>query len=160
MRIINELAARTVVFAAFLFSSVLRHAREKGNMSNNKQTYKEKQELKKNAMLASGLVSERMPGVSSIVFRMTYYQKTAGPILMTRTVNFVPSDYACFRMECMREECTGGGFDLTPVVNGLVKNRKKSVKGHICCNGKSETLRHGHASISYEVSVEYSKAAK
>ena len=76
-------------------------------------------------MLASGLVSERLPGVTSIVFRMTYYHKTAGPVLMQRTINFVPSDYACFHMDCMREECTNGGFDLAPVVTSLVKNRKK-----------------------------------
>ncbi len=111
-------------------------------------------------MLASGLVSERMPEVSSIVFHMTYYQRTAGPVLMKRTVNFLPSDYACFHMECMREECTNGGFDLTSVVAGLVKNHKKSVKGNIFCHGKSETLRFGHASIAYEVSVEYNKAVK
>lgn len=125
-----------------------------------KQNYKEKQEMKRNAMLASGLVSERMPGVSSIVFRMTYYQRAAGPVLMKRIVNFAPSDYACFHMDCMREECTNGGFDLTPVVKGLVKSKKKTVKGNILCRGKSSTLRHGHASISYEVDVEYDKASR
>ena len=125
-----------------------------------KQNYKEKLELKRDAMLAAGLVAERLPGVSNIVFQMTYYQRTAGPVLMKRTMNFFPTDYACFRMECMREECTNGGFDLTQVVAGLVKNRKKSVKGSIVCRGKSETLNHGHASISYEVSIEYTKQAK
>ncbi len=128
-------------------------------MSSN-QSYKEKLETKKNAMIASGRVCERLPDVSSIVFRMTYYQRTAGPVLMTRTVNFVPTDYACFHMDCTREECTNGGFDLTPVVTGLVKSRKKSVKGNISCRGKSDTLRFGHASIAYEVSIEYNKRTK
>jgi hypothetical protein len=63
-------------------------------------------------------------------------------------------------MDCMREECTNGGFDLTSVVAGLVKDHKKSVKGKIVCNGKSETLRFGHASISYEVSIQYNKQVK
>src|SRR5208337_1520922 len=94
------------------------------------QNYKEKLEIKKNAILASGRVCERLPDVSSIVFRMTYYQRTAGPVLMTRTVNFVPTDYACFHLDCTREECTNGGFDLAPVVANLVKSRKKSVKGN------------------------------
>ncbi len=111
-------------------------------------------------MLASGLVADRMPEVSSIVFRMTYYQRTAGPVLMKRTVNFLPCDYACFHMDCMREECVNGGFDLTPVVTGLVKNHKKSTRGNIYCRGKSETLRFGHASIAYEVSIEYNKLGK
>jgi len=125
-----------------------------------RQNYLEKMELKKNAMHAAGLVSERLPGVSSIVFRMTYYQKTADPVLMKRTVNFFPTDYACFRMDCVREECVNGGFDLTPVVASLVKDHKKSVKGKIVCCGKSENLRFGHASISYEVSIHYSKQVK
>ena len=125
-----------------------------------KQNYKEKLELKRNTMLAAGLVSERFPAVSNIIFRMTYYQRTADPILMKRTISFSPTNYACFHLECMREECTDGGFDLTPVVAGLVKNNKKSVSGKIVCNGKSDDLRHGHASIAYEVSVQYNKPAK
>ena len=125
-----------------------------------KQNYKEKLELKRNAMLAAGLVSERFPAVSNIMFRMTYYQKTADPVLMTRTISFTPSNYACFHLECMREECTDGGFDLAPVVAGLVKHKRKSVSGKIVCSGKNEDLRQGHASIAYEVSVQYNKQAK
>jgi len=126
----------------------------------HKQSYMEKLELKRNNMVAAGLISERYPEVLSIVFRMTYYQKTSDPVLMKRTVNFVPTDYACFRMDCMREECTHGGFELTPVVDGLIKNLKRSVKGKIVCNGKSETLRIGHASIAYEVTIQYNKQTK
>jgi len=125
-----------------------------------KQSYREQLEVKKNVMLAAGLVSERFPDVSSIVLQMTYYQKTADPILMKRTVSFYPTNYACFRMDCMREECTNGGFDLAPVVANLVKTRKKVVSGKIVCNGKSDSLRTGHASIAYEVNIQYSKQAK
>lgn len=120
----------------------------------------EKMELKKSVMLAAGLVSDRFPGVTSIVLHMTYYQKTSDPVLMKRTVNFFPSHYACFHMECMREECTNGGFDLTPVVASLVKNQKKAIVGKLVCNGKSDSLRLGHASIAYEVSIQYAKQGK
>jgi len=132
----------------------------KKGIVTNKQNYMEKQELKKTAMLAAGLVSDRMPTVSSIILRMTYLQRTSDPVLMKRTVHFLPSDYACFRMDCVRDECSNGGFDLTSVVNGLVKSRKKSVAGKIVCNGKSDSLRLGHASIAYEVNVEYHKQKK
>jgi hypothetical protein len=125
-----------------------------------RQNYKEKLELTRLSMLAVGLVSERFPGVSSIVFHMTYYQSTLDPVLMKRTLSFLPANYACFHMDCMREECTNGGFDLAPVVAGLVKDRKKSVKGNIFCKGKNETLRLGHARIAYEVSIQYSKQVK
>jgi hypothetical protein len=126
----------------------------------NKQRYEERMELKKNAMLAAGLVSERYPEVSSIVFHMTYFQKTSDPVLMKRTVNFVRNNYASFHMECMREECTNGGFNLAPVVAALVKNRKKTVKGKLVCCGKNRALGHGHASIAYEVSIQYNKQPK
>jgi hypothetical protein len=125
-----------------------------------RQNYREKLELTRLSMLAIGLVSERFPGVSSIVFQMTYYQSTLDPVLMKRTLSFLPANYACFHMDCMREECTNGGFDLAPVVAGLVKDRKKSVKGNIFCKGKNETLRLGHARIAYEVSIQYSKQVK
>jgi hypothetical protein len=125
-----------------------------------KQNHRELLEQKKNAMAAAGLVAERFPDVSSIVLQMTYYQKTADPILMKRTVSFYPTTYACFHMDCMREECVNGGFDLAPVVAGLVKKRKKAVSGKIVCNGKNDGLRAGHASIAYEVSIQYSKRAR
>lgn len=117
-------------------------------------------EQKRIGLVAAGLVSERYPGVANIELRMTYYQKTVDPILMKRTVSFSPATYACFRMDCMRDECSNGGFDLTPVIAGLVKNRKTSVKGNIACQGKTENLGHNHASIAYEVSVEYCKTKK
>jgi len=125
-----------------------------------KQSYKDKMEQKRIVLVANGLVSERYPGVSNIELRMTYYQRTVDPILMKRTVSFTPTTYACFRMDCMRDECSNGGFDLTPVIASLVKNRKTSVKGNIACQGKTENLGHNHASIAYEVSVEYSKIKK
>ncbi len=123
----------------------------------NRQNQKERLEMKRNAILASGLVSDRLPGVASIVFHMSYHQKTSDPAIMTRMVNFVPTDYACFHMDCLREECTNGGFDLAPVVAGLVKQRKTSGKGNLYCRGKNKSLRFGHASIAYEIKIQYRK---
>jgi len=125
-----------------------------------KQSYREQLEVKKNILLAAGLVSERFPGVAGIELRMTYYQKTADPVLMTRKVCFSPANYAFFHLDCMREECSDGGFDLAPMVASLVKNRKSSVKGNINCHGKTESLGHGHASIAYEIAIQYRKESK
>ena len=125
-----------------------------------KQNYQQKLESKRIALLASGLVSERWPGVSNIVLRMTYYQQRAGQVLMERTMNFTPADYACFHLTCTRDECTNGGFDLTPVVTRLFQERKKTEKGNIVCNGKNETLRRGHSRIAYEICIQYQKAGK
>ena len=120
-----------------------------------RQSYKEKLELEKAAMVATGLVSERYAGVSGIEFHMTYYQRGLQPVLMERTLSFLPTNYAGFHMKCMHEGCTDGGYDLTPVVAGLAKSRKKSVKGKLFCHGTNDTL--GHASIAYEVNIQYNK---
>lgn len=63
-------------------------------------------------------------------------------------------------MECMRDECTNGGFDLTSVVSALVKSRKKTVKGKISCCGKNENLAAGHASIAYEITIQSDNAKR
>ncbi len=119
--------------------------------------FREKQEMKKNARIAAGLVSERMPEVANIVLEMTY---SAGPVNMKRTVNYLPNDYACFHMDCMRDECHNGGFDLAPVVKDLVKKHKRTTRGNLYCHGKSDNLRVGHANLSYEINVAYSKRSR
>ena len=123
-----------------------------------RQSYKEKLALEKAAQLADGLVSERYSGISSIDFHMTYYQRGLSPVLMERTLSFLPANYCSFHMKCVQEGCTGGGYDLAPVVAGLAKSRKKSATGKIFCHGTNDTV--GHGSIAYEVNIQYNKQAK
>jgi len=115
-------------------------------------------EQSKQRKLEAGLISERFPGVSDIVVRMTYYHRGANPVLMVRTVNFWPSQHAYFNMDCMIKGCLDGGFDLTSVIKRMVKNHKKAEKGKLICNGKSDTLAPDHASIAYEITIRYGKA--
>jgi len=117
-------------------------------------TYKEMLEKEKAALAASGLVSKRYAGISNIEFRMTYYWRGPDPVLMTRTLNFGPSDSAGFHLKCMQEGCVNGGYNLAPVVAAMVKGRKKSVSEKLFCHGTNDTL--DHASIAYEVSIRYS----
>ena len=131
----------------------------KGNMTH-RQNHLERQELIRKKKFDAGLVSDRFPEVSEIVLRMTYYQRGSRPVLMVRTMSFLPTDYAYFHMDCVREECTNGGFDLAPVVTGLIKDHKKKVTGKISCTGKNETLAPRHASIAYEVSIQSNRQAK
>ncbi len=125
-----------------------------------KQNNLERQEALKKKKLAAGLVAECYPDVSNIVLRMTYYQRGSTAALMVRTLNFLPNDYAYFHLDCMREGCTNGGYDLTPVVAGMVKGRKRTSKGKISCCGKNTELHPGHASIAYEVSIQNGRHAK
>jgi hypothetical protein len=128
-----------------------------GNM-HYRQSYRQKQEMDRTALVALGLVSDRYAGVSNIEFRMIYYQRSLDVVLMKRTLNFSSADYAGFHMKCLEDGCTGGGFDLAPVVAGLAKSHKKTTKGKVYCHGRNHTF--GHASITYEVNIQYQKQVK
>lgn len=122
---------------------------------NYKPSFREKQEQKKLSMLAAGLISDRYPGVSSIACQLTYYQRTVNPVLMERTISFSPSSYAVLHMSCLRDGCVKGGFDLAPIINGLIKNRKTSGSGRIACESSSHSLGPDHAVLAYRVNIEY-----
>lgn len=116
-------------------------------------------ESKKQNNLTAGLVSERFPNVSGIQIQMTYYQNGANPVLMERTLNIFPTSYAYFKMDCMIKGCEGGGFDLTPAVADMVKNRKKVKKGALVCYGKTDVPSPDHARIEYKIVMQYNKAS-
>jgi len=126
----------------------------------NRHNYALKMELKKQNNVAAGLISDRFPAVSGMVIHMTYYRKAANPVLMVRTVNIFPTSYAYFKMDCMIKGCDGGGFDLTAVVDDMVKTHKKVSKGALVCCGNVDALASEHASIEYETVIEYKKVSK
>lgn len=121
----------------------------------HRQNYLTKIEQKKEDKIAAGLVSEHYPQVSGMVIHMTYYQKASNPVLMLRTVNFFPTSYAYFHMACMIKGCVDGGFDLTSIVDNLIRNHKRSAKGKMVCSGEGDSLSPDHAHISYEIRIHY-----
>lgn len=121
-----------------------------------RQTYKEKQDIRNAELAAAGLIEERYPEISNIVFYMIYYERGIDRVLMKRTLSFTPADHAGFHLRCMHEGCENGGYDLAPVIAGMTKVRKKSTSGKIYCHGTSHTV--GHASMAYEVKIQYCKA--
>jgi hypothetical protein len=125
-----------------------------------KQDYFEKKELNKQKKLDAGLVSNLSPNVLSIAVLITYYKKLSNSVLMVRTVNFFPTSYAYFYMECIMKECVNGGFELTQVITNLIKKHKNSGMGKMVCNGKNDGLAPGHTSIDYEISIKYKKGVK
>jgi hypothetical protein len=126
----------------------------------NKQDYLVRKEANKQKKLSAGVISKRYPKVSGIVLHMQYYQKASDKVYMVRTVNFTPSSYAYFKMDCLTKDCLNGGFELTPVIKDLIKKQKKSGKGSLVCKGKNESRVKGHVSISYEISIEYSRRTR
>jgi hypothetical protein len=125
----------------------------------NRHKYAAKMDLKRQNRLTAGLVSESFPEVSGIVINMTYYQRGVNPVLMERTINIFPSSDAYFKMDCMIKGCEDGGFDLTSVIRDLAKTRKHVKKGSLVCNGNTEAAS-DHASVDYEVVMQYKKASR
>lgn len=125
-----------------------------GNAYRNSMEKKLKLNQKR---MDAGLISEKFPKVDNIVIQMTYYQKTNGAssVLMERTVNYFSTSYAFFQMQCMCKECTNGGYELGPAIAGMVKRKKTSGKGDLVCTGRGEGLPKGHASVTYEIAIQY-----
>jgi argonaute-like protein implicated in RNA metabolism and viral defense len=123
----------------------------------HRQEHLKKMELKKQARLAAGVMSDRFPKVSGIVINMTYFHKAENPVLMERMVNFFPTSNAYFNMECMIKGCEEGGFDLTRIVKKQIKDNKKILKGKMVCKGKNGESSSEHSSISYEINVKYNR---
>lgn len=126
----------------------------------HKQNYTAQAELNRQNRLACGLLSERFPAVSGIVIQMTYFQKGANPVLMLRTINVLPTDAAFFNMGCVIKGCDGGGFDLTKVIAKMVKAHKKVGKGKLACSGKVDSRSIDHASVEYEIGIQYGKRSR
>jgi hypothetical protein len=122
-------------------------------MNSNKNTVaimEKKQEIMQQRR-ESGSLLTHYPEVASIDMTMTYNQKGAKSIL--RTFQFLPDSYAFFIINCLRKDCVDGGFDLTEVVNAMIRNRKVKAKGTLSCKGTNFPT--SHSDIVYEVSIQY-----
>jgi len=99
----------------------------------------------------AGSVATHFPEVASILMNMTYNQRGAKSIL--RTFHFTPSSYAFFIVNCLRQDCVDGGFDLTQVITAMIRNRRVEVKGALSCKVKDSSTN--HSDIVYEVAIQY-----
>jgi len=100
---------------------------------------------------AAGLLSERFPGVASIVVTMNYKRGSLSPL--RRTVNFLPHSPAYFKVSCLGEGCAKGSLDLTRVVKRMVKERDRSSKGELRCANRDPAIN--HAEVDYGVVITY-----
>lgn len=122
-----------------------------------RQNHLAKLELRKQQRAEAGLVADRFPEVNSMVIYMKYFRAGVNPVIMQRTINVFPTAYAFFNMGCKVSGCTGGGFDLTPVITEMVRKRKKLEKGRLACVGKTADLQPDHANMDYEVTITFNK---
>jgi hypothetical protein len=121
-------------------------------MNNNKHTamMERKQEIIRQRREA-GSVATCFPEVASIIMNMTYNQKGTKSIF--RTFHFTPSSYAFFIVNCLRQDCVDGGFDLTQIITAMIRNRRVDAKGTLSCKGTDSSAI--HSDIVYEVAIQY-----
>ncbi len=126
--------------------------RNEGDMNNNKHTamMDRRQEMMEQKREA-GSIATRFPEVASIIMNMTYNQK--GTTSIRRTFHFTPSSSAFFVVNCLRQDCSDGGFDLTHVITAMIKKRKADAKGELSCKGGDSST--SHSDIVYEVAIKY-----
>lgn len=123
----------------------------------NKNDHVARAELKKQMNEAAGLVSDRFPSVAGISIIMKYYQSSLKSPLLVRRVNIFPTSYANFNMTCITKGCDGGGYELSSVVEEMVKSQTRMSKGSLLCSGADNALSGGHARIEYKALIEYRK---
>jgi hypothetical protein len=116
---------------------------------NNKKNVTRTERLQQR--IDAGSVANHFPEVASIDIRMMYNQKGIKSLL--RTFNFAPGSYAFFRVDCLSKDCVDGGFDLTQVITGMIRNRREAAKGELRCGGDSSLA--DHSEIVYEVAIHY-----
>ncbi len=109
-----------------------------------------REELKRQR-LDAGLMSERFPGVSSIVVDMNY--KRGRTSALRRTVTFSPESPAFFRISCLGEGCERGGLELMWVINRMIRSREKTAKGELKCENTDPAII--HADVDYDVTITY-----
>lgn len=102
--------------------------------------------------LDAGFMEAHYPQVTGIVVSMIYNQRGIQKSL-SRIVNFFPGSYALFRIECLNKECHEGGFDLSEVITGMIRNHVGSAKGNLSCESDSPSAN--HSTIAYEVAIQY-----
>lgn len=103
--------------------------------------------------LDAGIMAKNYPEVLSIAIIMNYKQKgIANPLL--RTLNFYPSSYALFKVECLSNDCVDGGFDMSWIITSMIRNHSDLSKGELGCNDNGS--RPDHSNIEYEIHITYS----
>jgi hypothetical protein len=102
--------------------------------------------------LDAGFMIAQFPEVAGIVINMIYSQRGILKSL-PRVVNFFPGSSALFRIDCLNKACVDGGFDLTQVITGMIRDRKEASRGDLSCEGDGPSA--DHSTIAYEVAIQY-----
>ncbi|HEY6837646.1 MAG TPA: hypothetical protein VI389_02770 [Geobacteraceae bacterium] len=84
---------------------------------------------------AHATIGELYPDVRRLLLFIAFQEADAESEPNYQQIIFTPETEALFRFDCSRDQCMGGGFDLTPIVADLMKNKEVRVQGQLSCEG-------------------------
>jgi hypothetical protein len=108
---------------------------------------------KKKLKLESGLISEHFPDVASIFIKINNSYGRKNPVIIAREFKFIPESQAYFDIECLKQNCFDGGFNLAGVIDNMIKSHTGSGEGELSCKGSELSPEHSH--ISYKITINY-----
>jgi hypothetical protein len=80
-------------------------------------------------------LSELYPDVGRITLFVAFEEADSESEPNYQQIIFTADTQAVFRLDCSREECAGGGFDFTPIVDAMVRNQESRVHDKLACEG-------------------------
>ncbi len=80
-------------------------------------------------------IADLYPSLRRITLFVAFEEADAASEPSYQQIIFTAETEAMFRLDCARDECVEGGFDLAPVVAGMVQNRETSLHGTLECAG-------------------------
>jgi len=84
---------------------------------------------------APATIAELYPDVGRILLFVAFEEADAESEPNYQQLIFTTQNEAIFRLDCSRDECAGGGFDFTPLVDEMVRNKEARAHGKLECKG-------------------------
>lgn len=80
-------------------------------------------------------LSDLYPDLRRLTLFIAFQEADSESEANYQQIIFTPDTEAIFRLDCSRDSCSGGGFDLAPLVDAVVKNRQEMAHGTLACEG-------------------------
>jgi hypothetical protein len=132
-------------------------------MNRKQQNNQQNAWLKQQERIAAGYVKDRFPDITSIQIRRTFVDfDTDKHFTKEPEIWNIPlTMHALFQVECPMYECVDGGFDLTGIVEEMIKNKVVHQDGSVTCPGWQDQERIGQhrcmTKLLYEIDIQYLK---
>ncbi|NJD90594.1 MAG: hypothetical protein FIA91_03620 [Geobacter sp.] len=92
-------------------------------------------------------LGELYAAVNRITLFVAFEETDAESEANYQQIIFTADNAAIFRLDCSRDNCTGGGFDFAPVIDTMMAENETMAHGRLACAG---ALSHAESSCSLQ----------